>query len=153
MRYKIACVGRIKEDYLMQIIEEDRKAVNRHDELIICEVPDEQIPRKASDKVNARIINTEAQRLKNVIENDEYIIALCIEGRKTTIEDLRKQIVKAENLGMDTVTFVIGGSLGLDPEITRRANYKMSVSEMTFPHQLMRAALVEQIMLISGEMV
>ena len=119
MRYKIACVGRIKEDYLTQIIEEDRKAVNRHDELIICEVPDEQIPRKASDKVNARIINTEAQKLKNVIENDEYIIALCIEGRKTTREDLRKQIVKAENLGRNTVTFVIGGSLGLDPEIIK----------------------------------
>ena len=94
-------------------------------------------------------IEAEADRLRHVIGRDDYVIALCIEGKKTTTEGLADQVRKASERGHDTVTFVIGGSLGLAADIVRRADYRMSVSDMTFPHQLIRVTLAEQLAIIS----
>lgn len=145
MVYRIACVGRIKEKYFTDMIDELERDVNKNGRFEICEVPDERIPQKAGEKVNSMIIAAEGRRLQNVIGRSDYVIALCIDGKKTTTEMLRKQIQKADSQGHTCVTFVIGGSLGLSPEIIKMADYKMSVSNMTFPHQLMRAALVRQL--------
>ena len=140
MKYKIACVGKIKEDYFTKLIDGYRKEINKRDSLEICEVPDERIPQKNGDRVNSIILNAEAARLKNVIAPEDYVIVLCINGKKMSTADLTEQ---------RTVTFVIGGSLGLANDIMKLADYKMSVSDMTFPHQLMRVALTEQIMIVS----
>ena len=134
MKYKIACVGKIKEDYFTKLI---------------CEVPDERTPQKNGDRVNSIILNAEAARLKNVIAPEDYVIVLCINGKKMSTADLTEQVRKAEERDQRTVTFVIGGSLGLANDIMKLADYKMSVSDMTFPHQLMRVALTEQIMIVS----
>ena len=141
MKYKIACVGKIKEDYFTKLIDGYRKEIN--------EVPDERIPQKNGDRVNSIILNAEAARLKNVIAPEDYVIVLCINGKKMSTADLTEQVRKAEERDQRTVTFVIGGSLGLANDIMKLADYKMSVSDMTFPHQLMRVALTEQIMIVS----
>lgn len=145
IKYKIACVGRIKEAHFTELIESCKREINRHGCLEIYEVDDERIPTKAGDKVNAMIVSAEGERLRSVIDSSDYIIALCIDGKKTTEDILRRQIDRAADRGCAAVTFVIGGSLGLSPDIVRLADYKMSVSDMTFPHQLMRVALVEQL--------
>ena len=149
MKYRIACVGRIKEDYFTGMIEEYCRGIDGRDSLEICEVPDERIPQKCGDKVNAMILQAEAARLKNVIDPSSYVIALCIEGKKTSTKALKEQILKLAARECDMVTFVIGGSLGLAPDIVKLADYRLSVSHMTFPHQLMRVALAEQIMEVS----
>jgi len=144
LKYKIACVGKIKEDYFTKLIDGYRKEINKRDSLEICEVPDERIPQKNGDRVNSIILNAEAERLKNVIAPEDYVIVLCINGKKMSTADLTEQVRKAEERDQRTVTFVIGGSLGLANDIM-----KLSVSDMTFPHQLMRVALTEQIMIVS----
>lgn len=151
MIYKIACVGKIKEQHFTDMIEQYRKSMDHRDKLMVCEVPDERIPQKAGDKVNAMIITAEADRLRSVIDRDDYVIAMCIEGKKTTTDQLVRHIKRAGDRDCSTVTFVIGGSLGLDSDIISRADYRMSISDMTFPHQLIRVALAEQISIVSRE--
>lgn len=145
MRYRIACVGRIKEKHFTDLINEYRCTADKRSGLEICEVPDERIPQKSGDKVNAMIIAEEARRLERVIGSTDYVIALCIDGKKTTDDMLRDKLQGAKERGFDVVTFVIGGSLGLDSSIVKRADYRMSISDMTFPHQLMRVFLAEQL--------
>lgn len=145
MRYRIACVGRIKEDYFTALIDEYKKAGKKAGGFEICEVPDESIPQKSGDRINARIMAAEAERLLRVIGRDDYVIALCIDGKKTTDEALTQKLQSAKERGYTSAVFVIGGSLGLDPSVIKRADYKMSISDMTFPHQLMRVLVAEQI--------
>ena len=145
MIYRICCVGKIKESYFTELIGKYISNMKRGDSIDICEVPDERIPSKASDKINEMIIKAEADRLMSVIDKRSYIIALCIDGKKTGKDELKAQIEKAESRGYSCVTFVIGGSLGLSDEIVKLANYRMSVSNMTYPHQLIRVALCESI--------
>ena len=102
MIYRIACVGRIKEQHFTQMLNEYKKEIDKRGRLEICEVPDERIPQKAGDKVNAMIIEAEADRLRHVIGRDDYVIALCIEGKKTTTEGLADQVRRA------SVNFYIG---------------------------------------------
>lgn len=151
MIYKIACVGRIKEQHFTDMIEQYRKSMDHRDKLIVCEVPDERIPQKAGDKVNAMIIAAEADRLRSVIDRNDYVIAMCIEGKKTTTDQLVRHIKRAGDRDCSTVTFVIGGSLGLASDIISRADYRMSIADMTFPHQLIRVTLAEQISIVSRE--
>jgi 23S rRNA (pseudouridine1915-N3)-methyltransferase len=145
MIYKIACVGKIKEKYYTELIEKSVKSVKGRDSLVIAEVPDEKIPQKAGDKINAAILDKEGEALIKVIDKEAYVIALCIEGKKTDTDELRRLISRAEDRGYRKITFVIGGSLGLSPKVTELADYKLSISDMTFPHQLMRAVIAETI--------
>jgi 23S rRNA (pseudouridine1915-N3)-methyltransferase len=145
MIYKIACVGKIKEKYYTELIEKSVKSVKGRDSLVIAEVPDEKIPQKAGDKINAAILDKEGEALIKVIDKEAYVIALCIEGKKTDTDELRRLISRAEDRGCRKITFVIGGSLGLSPKVTELADYKLSISDMTFPHQPMRAVIAETI--------
>ncbi len=148
MIFNIACVGRIKEDYYRILVDEYTKDLGAGNRAVIRQVPDEPIPKKTGAVIQKRLIKTEGERLLKVIGENEYVIALCIEGKQTGTEELSDIISSAGKKGYDAVTFVIGGSLGLDEDCIKRADYKLSFSKMTYPHQLMRVMLAWQIKLI-----
>ena len=138
-------VGKIKEKYLVQGISEYAKRLSRYCKLEIVEVADEKTPDKAGDAVEAQIKETEGRRLLKYIREGDYVVALAIQGKMLDSIDLSKLV---ENLGIQgesSLVFVIGGSLGLSDEVMRRADYLLSFSKMTFPHQMMRMILLEQI--------
>ena len=138
-------VGKIKEKYLVQGISEYAKRLSRYCKLEIVEVADEKTPDKAGDAVEAQIKETEGRRLLKYIREGDYVVALAIQGKMLDSIELSKLV---ENLGIQgesSLVFVIGGSLGLSDEVMRRADYLLSFSKMTFPHQMMRMILLEQI--------
>lgn len=145
MRISVVCVGKIKEKFYVQAIEEYSKRLSRYCKLDIVEVADEKTPDNASDVVNEQIKDKEGERILASIKDDSYVCALAIEGHALDSVELSKKI---EQLGIDgesNLVFVIGGSLGLSEKVLKRADYKLSFSKMTFPHQLMRVILLEQI--------
>ena len=138
-------VGKIKEKYLVQGISEYAKRLSRYCKLEIVEVADEKTPDKAGDAVEAQIKETEGRRLLKYIREGDYVVALAIQGKMLDSIELSKLV---ENLGIQgesSLVFVIGGSLGVSDEVMRRADYLLSFSKMTFPHQMMRMILLEQI--------
>ena len=138
-------VGKIKEKYLVQGISEYAKRLSRYCKLEIVEVADEKTPDKAGDAVEAQIKETEGRRLLKYIREGDYVVGLAIQGKMLDSIELSKLV---ENLGIQgesSLVFVIGGSLGLSDEVMRRADYLLSFSKMTFPHQMMRMILLEQI--------
>lgn len=145
MNITVVAVGKIKEKYLMDAIKEYSKRLGRYCRLEIVELPDEQTPDKAGEALEATIKQREGQRILRAIREDSYVIALAIEGRKLTSEQFAQKIEQLGIFGKSSVTFVIGGSLGLDREVLRSADFLLSFSDMTFPHQLMRVILLEQV--------
>lgn len=145
MKIQILCVGKLKEKYLKDGIAEYLKRLQRYAVVEIIEVADEQTPDNASEAEEAQIKAKEGQRLMKYIKDDTYLIALAIEGNMLTSEQLAAKFEKLALDGHSHITMVIGGSLGLDPAILKRADYLLSFSKMTFPHQLMRLILTEQI--------
>jgi len=109
------------------------------------ELSDESIPSNPSQAVIDKIKIKEGDKILQQIKGNDYVIALCIDGKSTDLSLMKKQIEKARSAQCENVVFIIGGSLGLDEKVVNRANYKMSFSNMTFPHQLMRVMLSEQI--------
>ncbi len=145
MNIKIITVGRIKEKYFTAAIKEYSKRLSRYSKLEVIEVADEHAPDNLSQREIDIIKEKEGERIKARIPERSYVIALVIEGRQLSSEELAKRI---EDLGIDGIndlTFIIGGSLGLSDEIIRMADFKLSFSKMTYPHQLMRVILLEQI--------
>lgn len=145
MTITILAVGKIKEKYLEAAIREYGKRLGRYCRLEIVEVPDEQTPDGASPAQELQIRQKEGQRLLERIRENAYVIALAIEGKKCTSEGFAGHIETLTVQGKSNLVFVIGGSLGLDPAVLKRANELLSFSDMTFPHQLMRVILLEQI--------
>ena len=145
MEIRIVTVGKIKEKYLNAGIAEYAKRLSRYCKLTFCQVPDEKTPDKASDTLNEQIKNTEAQRLMKQIRDQDYVIALALDGKMLDSVELSEKISRLGVEGKSSIAFVIGGSLGLGDEVLRRADYKLSFSKMTFPHQLMQMILLEQI--------
>ena len=145
MRITLATVGKIKEKYLKDAIDEYAKRLGRYCKLEIKEVPDEKTPDKASDAEEAAIRDKEGSRLLDVIPDNSYVIALAIDGKMLDSVELAKKIDDLGITGTSHITFVIGGSLGLSDEVLKRADYRLSFSKMTFPHQLMRVILLEQV--------
>lgn len=145
MKIQILCVGKLKEKYLKDGIAEYLKRLQRYAVVEIIEVADEQTPDNASAAEEAQIKAKEGQRLMKYIKDDTYLIALAIEGNMLTSEQLAAKFEKLALDGHSHITMVIGGSLGLDPAIIQQADYLLSFSKMTFPHQLMRLILTEQI--------
>ena len=145
MEIRIVSVGKIKEKYLSAGIAEYAKRLSRYCKLTFCQVPDEKTPDKASDALNEQIKNTEAQRLMKQIREQDYVIALALDGKMLDSIELSEKISRLGVEGKSSIAFVIGGSLGLGEEVLRRADYKLSFSKMTFPHQLMQMILLEQI--------
>ena len=145
MRITLLTVGKIKERYLTDAIREYEKRLGRYCRLSIVETPDEKTPEGAGEALERKIKEKEGERLLARIREGDFVIALAIEGKMLSSEELA---AKMERLGVDGIShivFVIGGSLRLSPDVLRRADFALSFSRMTFPHQLMRVILLEQI--------
>lgn len=145
MRISVVCVGKIKEKYFTMGIDEYSKRLSRYCKLDIIEVPDEKTPDNASVAEELMIKKKEGERILKHIKEGAYVIALAIEGKMITSEELAEKIDKLGIGGDSHIVFVIGGSLGLDKTVLDRADYKLSFSKMTFPHQMMRMVLLEQV--------
>ena len=145
MRITVVCVGKIKEKYFTMGIDEYSKRLSRYCKLEIIQVPDEKTPDNASEAEELMIKKKEGERILKNIKDNAYVIALAIEGKMLTSEELADKIDKLGVGGDSHIVFVIGGSLGLDEDVLKRADYKLSFSKMTFPHQMMRMVLLEQI--------
>lgn len=145
MKINIICVGKLKEKYLKDAIDEYSKRLSRFCTLNIIELPDEKIPDNPVRSDEERILKAESDRIMKHISPDDYVFSLCIEGKMLSSELFASKISDVMLAGKSTVDFVIGGSLGLDPIVKQRSDFKLSFSPMTFPHQLMRVVLLEQI--------
>ena len=145
MKITLVTVGKIKEKFFEDAIKEYSKRLSRYCKLEIVEVADEKTPDGASETLNAQIKEKEGQRILSLIRDDAYVIALAIEGKMLDSEELAERIEKLGVSGISQIVFVIGGSLGLSAQVMKRADYALSFSRMTFPHQLMRVVLLEQI--------
>ena len=145
MRINIVCVGKIKEKYLKLGIDEFKKRLSKYCKLEIIELEDEKAPENLSDKEMLMIKEKEGKKILSKIKDHSYVIALAIDGKNLSSEELAETINKLGVRGISNITFVIGGSLGLSDEVLSRADYKLSFSKMTFPHQLMRLILLEQV--------
>ncbi len=143
MNIDLIVVGKIKEKYFTQAIDEYSKRLSRFVKLNITEIADEKIPDNASDKEILQILDKEGDKIISKIK-DGYIITMCIEGELTTSEELSKTIEQA-SFTSSRITFIIGGSLGLSEKVKKLSNKKMSLGRITLPHQLMRVVLCEQI--------
>ena len=144
---KITCitVGKIKEKYLTEAIREYGKRLSRYCRLEIVELADEKTPDGAGAAEEAAIRDREGERILKAIKEDAYVIALAIEGKMLDSVELSRKIEALGTGGVSHIVFVIGGSLGLSDAVLSRADYQLSFSKMTFPHQLMRVVLLEQI--------
>jgi 23S rRNA (pseudouridine1915-N3)-methyltransferase len=141
----IVTVGKLKEKYLKQGIEEYLKRLTAYAKIDMIEVADEKAPEELSEIEMQQVKHKEGERILAKISQDTYVIALAIEGKMQSSEELADSLDKLATYGKSKIAFVIGGSLGLSDEVLRRANDKLSFSKMTFPHQLMRLILVEQV--------
>ena len=145
MKIKIVTVGKLKEKYLKDGIAEYSKRLSRFANLEMIELADEKTPDRASDSENQKILELEGTRILSKIGDRDFVIVLAIEGKTLSSEEFSKQLEQAPINGFSTLTFVIGGSLGLSPQVKKRANLSISFGRLTIPHQLMRLVLVEQI--------
>ena len=145
MEIRILTVGKIKEKYLKDAIAEYAKRLSRYCKLNFIQVTDEKTPDKASDALNRQIKEIEGNRLLSHIRDTDYVIAQAIEGKMLDSVELSDLVAKLGVQGKSSIAFVIGGSLGLSDAVLKRADYKLSFSRMTFPHQLMQMILLEQI--------
>lgn len=145
MKITIITVGKIKEKYLRDAIAEYSKRLSKYCKMEIIEVADEKTPENASETMNETIKSREAERILKYLKDDAYVMTLEIQGKQLTSEELAEKIEKLGIQGTSHLIFVIGGSLGLGKEVLERSDYALSFSKMTFPHQLMRVILLEQI--------
>ena len=145
MKIKVVTVGKLKEKYLKDGIAEYTKRISRFAKLEMIELADEKTPDKASELENQKILETEGARILSKVRERDFVVVLAIEGKTFSSEDFSKQLEQASIKGYSTLTFIIGGSLGLAPVVKNRANLSVSFGRLTLPHQLMRLVLVEQI--------
>ncbi|GKS14523.1 ribosomal RNA large subunit methyltransferase H [Paenibacillus chitinolyticus] len=145
MHVTIASVGKLKEKYLVNGIDEYVKRLGPYAKVQLVEVPDEKAPESMSPAEEQQVRAKEGERLLAKLAPDAYVVALAIDGEMWTSEQLAGSLDKLATYGRSQVAFVIGGSLGLSSEVLRRADAKLSFGRMTLPHQLMRLVLVEQV--------
>ena len=145
MKITLITVGKIKEKYLRDAIAEYSKRLSRYCKLEIIEVADEKTPDQASETVEENIRAKEGERILKYIKDDMYVITLEIDGKMLSSEEFAGKIESLGVQGKSSIAFVIGGSIGLGKEVLRRSDYTLSFSKMTFPHQLMRVILLEQV--------
>ena len=145
MNISIVTVGKLKEKYLKQGIDEYLKRLTAYAKVEVIEVADEKAPEELSALEMEQVKQKEGERILAKISQDAYVIALAINGKMESSEQLADSLDKLATYGRSKIAFVIGGSLGLSDEVVKRADEQLSFSKMTFPHQLMRLILVEQI--------
>lgn len=155
MNITIICVGKIKEKYLKSAIDEYTKRLSRYCKLSIVELSDEKTPDNASEKEEIIIKDKEGEAILKSIKDNMFVIALELKGDMISSVELSNYIRDLGVRGDSNIAFVIGGSLGLSEAVLERSNYKLCFSKMTFPHQLFRVMLLEQVYrgfrIISGE--
>ena len=140
----IICVGRLKESYLRDAVEEYSKRMKPLCKLSVIELPEERVGENSSPAEIRNTITAESDRIMNKLGRGDYVIAMCVEGRNISSEELSERLESVQ-LQSSTVDFIIGGSWGLSDELKARADFKLSMGKMTFPHQLCRVMLLEQI--------
>jgi 23S rRNA (pseudouridine1915-N3)-methyltransferase len=145
MNITVISVGKLKEKYLKEAIQEYSTRLTKYCKLDIIEVPDEKAPENMSAAEEDIVKFKEGQTILKHIKDDTYVIALAIQGKQLSSEKLAALISNLGLRGKSNIAFVIGGSLGLSEEVLKRADYHLSFSAMTFPHQLMRVILLEQV--------
>ena len=141
----IICVGKLKEKYLKDAIDEYSKRLSKYCNLNIIEIQDEKLPGKVNDSIAKDIKQKECRKILNAIKKDSYVMALDLRGKQFTSEEFSKKIDEVPVKGFSNITFIIGGTLGLTEEVLNSANEFISFSKMTFPHQLIRVFLLEQV--------
>jgi 23S rRNA (pseudouridine1915-N3)-methyltransferase len=140
----ILCVGKIKENYLKSAIEEYSKRLSKYCKLNIIEVNDEKVPEKLSETIIENVKNQEAEKMLPYLKKESYCICLDLQGKELSSEDFSKKIENISNIS-SSITFIIGGTLGIGNEILKKSREKICFSKLTFPHQLIRVFLLEQI--------
>jgi len=142
MKITFISVGKIKESFYTKQIENNIKLLRKHANVEVIELADEKCPEKLSEKEMLQVKSKEGIRILSKVKSEDFLVALAIEGKIHTTLELKNLIRKWD---AKSITFVIGGSLGLSKEVLNRSNYKLSFSRMTFPHQMMKVMLTEQI--------
>lgn len=145
MNINIICVGKLKEKYWQDAAAEYMKRIGKYCNIRIIELKETRIPANASEADERKVIDSEGSLILSKVGRDDYVIAMDVEGRQLDSPALSEKLVKAFDAGKQTVDFVIGGSLGLSDRVKVAADFRLSFSEMTFPHQLARVMLLEQI--------
>lgn len=145
MNIQIVTVGKLKEKYIKDAVGEYSKRLSKYCKLEMIEVPDEKAPENLSNSEAEQIKTKEGQAILRHIRDDAYVISLEIMGRMLSSEGLADHMNSLALKGKSNITFVIGGSLGLSEQVSKRADFHLSFSLMTFPHQLMRVILLEQV--------
>jgi len=155
MKITVITVGKIKEKYLKDAIAEYSKRLSKYCKLEIIEVADEKTPDNASEVVEESIRSKEAERILKYVKDDAFVVTLEINGKQLSSEELADKIDKLGVQGTSHIIFIIGGSIGLGQEVLQKSDFALSFSKMTFPHQLMRVVLLEQVYrsyrIINGE--
>lgn len=145
MNIRIIAVGKIKEKYLQKGIKEYTRRLSRYCNIEIIEVSDEKAPETLSPMEENIVKQKEGERILKALRKDAFKIALAIEGQAMTSEELKAKLAQLKFQGRDSIDFIIGGSLGLDHSVLKQSDMLLSFSRLTFPHQLMRLILLEQI--------
>lgn len=145
MKITILCVGKIKEKFYRDAIAEYEKRLSRYCKLEVIEVADEKTPEGASETVELQIKEKEAERMEKYLREGAFVCALAIDGKQLDSVKLSEKIERLGTSGTSHIIFLIGGSLGMADSLLKKADMKLSFSKMTFPHQLMRVILLEQI--------
>lgn len=145
MKVTIVCVGKLKEQYWRGAVGEYSKRLGRYMKLEIVELPDEKAPETMSPAQEDEVRQKEGLRILKAVKEDAFAVALAIEGKSLSSEELADFMGEKAVRGVSHMVFIIGGSLGLSQEVMKRADFALSFSPMTFPHQMMRTILLEQI--------
>lgn len=145
MKIQIICVGKLKENYLKDLISRYAKEIQKRYDFEIIELPDEKTPDNANQKEEDKIKEIEGTRILSRIPSDSFVIPLCIEGHPFSTEEFKKKWNQLKQDSISCVSFIIGGSLGLSPNVVSKGRIKLSFGNLTFPHQLMRLILAEQL--------
>lgn len=145
IKITLVTVGKLKEAYLKAAISEYSKRLGAYCKLEIIEVADEKTPEQRSGRETEEILSREAERILKAVKEDSFVITLEIDGKQLSSEQFAEKLEELAIRGISHLTFIIGGSLGLGTAVRKRSDYALSFSNMTFPHQLMRVILLEQI--------
>lgn len=145
MNIKIICLGKIKEASMTNLINEYKKRISKYANIDIIELPDEPLPSNPSEKEVLNIKHIEAEKIKNKLGSSDYVICLDQYGKSLSSEEFADKLQNITVQGFSTIAFIIGGTTGLDKELVANSNLSLSFSKLTFPHQLIRLFLTEQI--------
>ena len=144
-RVTVLCVGKLKEKFYIDTAAEYVKRLQRHCKLELIELPEQRLPDAPSSAEIQKALRTEGDAIREKLPKGGAVIALCIEGRPCSSEELSRRMAEFGVQGKTQLTFLIGGSVGLDEDLKRQADWRLSMSPMTFPHHMARIMLLEQI--------